>query len=71
MEKKLNFIKRLKVRLKNPLPGKVAHLPMMVKLKSNYIKTRSKKKSIPAAVMILLHYRSKSWHFFLTKRTQR
>ena len=30
-------IKKLKGRLKNPLPGKEAHLTMMVKLKSNYI----------------------------------
>ena len=70
MEKKLNFIKKLKGRLKNPLPGKEAHLTMMVKLESNYIKNIPKKKSMPAAVMILLHYRSKNWHFFLTKRTQ-
>ena len=70
MEKKLDFIKKLKSRLKNPLPGKEAHLAMMVKSRSNYIKNIPKKKSIPAAVMILLHYRSKNWHFFLTKRTQ-
>ena len=42
----------------------------MVKLRSNYIRNIPKKKSMPAAVMILLHYRSKNWHFFLTKRTQ-
>ncbi len=70
MEKKLDFIKKLKSRLRNPLPGNEAHLTMMVKWKSNYIKNIPKKKSIPAAVMILLHYRSKNWHFFLTERTQ-
>ena len=44
MEKKLDFIKKLKGRVKNPLPGKEAHLTMMVKLKSNYIKNIPKKK---------------------------
>ena len=68
MEKKLDFIKKLKGRLKNPLPGKEAHLTMMVKLKSNNIKTIPKKKSMPAAVMILLHYRSKNWHFFFNQK---
>ena len=61
------FIYNLDKALKQELPGKAAHLKMMVR--PQYI-LNQKTIPIPAAVLILLYPIKKEWYFFLTKRTE-
>ena len=66
---KYQFINNLKNRLKKPLPGEKAHSIMRVKHKNPLQNSFNEKKSIPAAVLILLFFNNHKWKFFLTKRT--
>ena len=63
---KPQFIIKLTKKMNGELPGRTSHKTMMVKPR---YKSIGGKKSIPAAVLILLYPIKNKWHFFLTKRT--
>ena len=61
------LINSIKKTMQENLPGKTAHIEMMVKPQYKLEKKTSPK---PAAVLILLYPENKEWHFFLTKRSK-
>ena len=71
MEITINTIaKKLKERLKKPLPGNEAHLTTRIKTKSEVTFSNTEETAIPAAVLILLFPFEDEIQFFLTKRTE-
>ena len=64
------FIKNLKNRLKQHLPGDIAQNEMTVRTKFPLKNYPPGNKVKPAAVLVLLYPNKDNWYFFLTKRTQ-
>ena len=64
------FIKKLKNRLEQNLPGSIAQDKMKIKPNISINKFIDKKNIRPAAVLILLYpIKQNDWYFFLTKRS--
>ena len=64
------FIKKLKNRLEQNLPGSIAQDKMKIKPNLSINKFIDKKNIRPAAVLILLYpIKQTDWYFFLTKRS--
>ena len=65
------LITQLTERLSQPLPGKKAQKIMMAYPPYPYLNSNKYVEPVPAGVLIVLFPKNSSWHFFLTKRTDK